>query len=548
MNGRNRRILYMEHDRAVASLVRRQLERLGYVVDVACDGHEGLTKYTSGCYDAVAVNQIMPGPNGLDVIRTLASQGPLPPTIMVADVGNEAIAAEALKLGVSDYLVKDMAGGFLHFLPAVIERAIEHRQLADEKRRAEEEVRALKQQIEFVLRAAKTGLHILGPDYHLRYVDPKWQEVYGDPAGRTCYEYFMGQTERCEKCRMEKVLQTKQIAVTEGFLPKEKNRPAQITSIPFRDQHGEWLVAEVTVDISAQKRMERELAGAQKMEAIGRLAAGIAHEINTPMQYIGDNSRFLQEGFDDLGKLLGTFGRLLQAAKDETVTDELISEIETQIRGADVGYLTAEIPVAIRQSLEGVDRVATIIQAMKEFSHPGEQKKQAVDLNHAIKNALAVSRNEWKHVAEVLTDFDPSLPAVYCLPGDLNQAVLNLIVNAAYAIAEVAGEGAGGKGLITIRTRREGDWVEIRMEDTGTGIPEEIRSKVFDPFFTTKEVGKGSGQGLAIVHAIVVEKHGGTISFETQTGRGTTFIIRLPISGQPAKSKDTKPIETESAY
>ena len=173
--------------------------------------------------------------------------------------------------------------------------------------------------------------------------------------------------------------------------------------------------------------------------------------------------------------------------------------------------------------------MAAIVRAMKEFSHPGNEQKQNVDLAHAIENALTISRNEWKYVAKVVTDFDPHLPMVACLPGDLNQVILNLIVNAAQAIAEKIGVKSGQQGTITIRTRQNGDWAEIHVEDTGAGIPEEIRNRIFDPFFTTKEPGKGSGQGLSIAHNIITKKHGGTIQFQSQIGQGTTFIIRLPI-------------------
>ena len=170
---------------------------------------------------------------------------------------------------------------------------------------------------------------------------------------------------------------------------------------------------------------------------------------------------------------------------------------------------------------------------MKEFSHPNNGHKQAVDLNHLIEGAVTLCCSEWKHVAEIVTDFDPELPAVHCLPTDVNRMMMNLVVNAAHAITEAARHGVRGKGVITIRTRYDGPYAELRVEDTGMGIPEEIRSRVFDLFFTTKEVGQGTGQGLALVHAVVVEKHGGTIRFETEVGRGTTFIIRLPIAGQP---------------
>ncbi|HYW78319.1 MAG TPA: ATP-binding protein, partial [Thermoguttaceae bacterium] len=282
-------------------------------------------------------------------------------------------------------------------------------------------------------------------------------------------------------------------------------------------------------EILERKRMELELSQAQKLESIGQLAAGIAHEINTPAQYIGDNTRFLQEAFQEIDHVMEAFHRLLEAARNDTVSDEMVRQLEDLLAAADFDYLTAETPKAIQQSLEGVERVATIVRAMKEFSHPGGEQKERIQLDRAIENTLTISRNEWKYVADVATDFDPSMPAVPCFPSDLNQVILNLVVNAAQAIDEAASQGKTGRGTITVSTRLDGDWAEIRVADTGTGIPEELRTKVFDHFFTTKEVGKGTGQGLTIVYRIVVEKHDGTIRFQTEVGKGTTFIIRLPL-------------------
>jgi len=304
---------------------------------------------------------------------------------------------------------------------------------------------------------------------------------------------------------------------------------------------------QLRAEIAERKRLERELVQAQKLEAVGQLATGIAHEINTPTQYIGDNTRFLQDAFGDLDKLLNSAGRLLQAAKEDAVTDELIAELDDAIRRADMDYLSGEIPAAIRQSLEGIDRVASIVRAMNVFSHPDHGRKLPIDLNRTIECTLTVARSRWKYVADLVTDFDRNLPAVTCLPGEISQVVLNLIVNAAQAIAEVAGDGSRQKGTITVRTRRDEDWAVVSVEDTGPGIPEAVQSKVFDPFFTTKEVGQGTGQGLFIAHAIVTEKHGGTIRFETRPGLGTKFIVRLPISNRPEAVSVGGPRQEEPA-
>lgn len=282
-------------------------------------------------------------------------------------------------------------------------------------------------------------------------------------------------------------------------------------------------------DISERKSIEAQQRHAQKLESIGRLAAGIAHEINTPIQYTTDNTRFLQDSFGEIEVVLKCYGRLFETAKAGLPTGAVIHEIETVISEMDLEYLRDEIPKAISQSLEGLDNVAKIVSAMKQFSHPGMDEKVFTDINKAIKNLIIISRNEWKYVADMDTDLDPSMPLIPCLPGEINQVILNIIVNAAHAIGDTAEVKSGGKGIIRIATRREDHWVEIRISDTGTGIPKEIRDRIFDPFFTTKEVGKGSGQGLAISHSVIVSKHGGTIGFETELNRGTTMIIRLPM-------------------
>ncbi len=281
-------------------------------------------------------------------------------------------------------------------------------------------------------------------------------------------------------------------------------------------------------DITESKLMRSQLFQAQKLESVGQLAAGIAHEINTPTQYIGDNVRFLKDAFRDLTSLVANYERLLAAAKGNTLSSETVQEIAGAVARADAGYLLEEIPKAIEQTLEGIDRVSKLVGAMKEFSHPDTKEKTLVDLNHSIQCTITVARNEWKYVADMETDFDPSLPPISCQPGEFNQVILNLIVNAAHAIADVVGKGGPAKGKIKVQTRDCPGWAEIRIQDTGTGIPEKARARIFDPFFTTKEIGKGTGQGLAIAHSVVVDKHDGSIHFETEDGKGTTFIIRLP--------------------
>jgi two-component system, NtrC family, sensor kinase len=285
---------------------------------------------------------------------------------------------------------------------------------------------------------------------------------------------------------------------------------------------------EISQDITQRREMERRSGLNQKLESIGQLAAGIAHEINTPTQYVGDNTRFLQDAFKDVNVLLERYGALLRATKEDDRFREMATGVEETATEIDLEFLQEEIPKAIEQTLEGVDRVATIVQAMKRFSHPESGEKKPVDINEAIESTVTVARNEWKYVAEVELDLDRNLPPVPCSPGDFNQVILNMVVNAAHAIA-AQGNKDTKMGLITLSTRLMDGFAEIRIRDTGTGIPAELQDKVFDPFFTTKDVGKGTGQGLAIAQDIIVNKHHGDIHLESNVGMGTEFIIRLPL-------------------
>ncbi len=293
------------------------------------------------------------------------------------------------------------------------------------------------------------------------------------------------------------------------------------------------------LDVTEQRRLENDLAQAQKLESVGRLAAGVAHEINTPVQFVSDSVHFVREAMDDLAEIVDKYRNLRAAtlngdgsAPDAVAAAKAAEEAEDD---ADLDYILENAPVALDRAREGLGRVAAIVRSMKEFAHPDRKEMATADLNQAIRSTLVIASNEYKYVAEVETGFDPALPHVNCYAGEVNQVVLNLIVNAAHAIGDVVKEQGGGKGKIRVATRVVGDCVEIAISDTGKGIPPEVRSRIFDPFFTTKEVGKGTGQGLAIARTVVVEKHGGTLHFETEVGKGTTFYIRLPIAG-PANS------------
>jgi len=283
-------------------------------------------------------------------------------------------------------------------------------------------------------------------------------------------------------------------------------------------------------DVTEREILGQQLRQAQKLEAIGQLAAGIAHEINTPTQYVGDNTRFLQQSWPPFNQLLAVTREMRQEASQGPILSQTLERFDALAQAADFDYLGTEIPRAIEQSLEGIHRVGKIVRAMKDFSHPGSEEKRSIDINKAIETTITVARSEWKYVAEVETQFDLTLPLVLCHAGEFNQVILNLLINAAQAIAQALGEGSTEKGKIVISTVRDQDWVQISISDTGTGIPEAVRPRVFELFFTTKPAGRGTGQGLALAHAAIVRRHGGKIWFDSELGKGTTFHIRMPLA------------------
>jgi signal transduction histidine kinase len=274
---------------------------------------------------------------------------------------------------------------------------------------------------------------------------------------------------------------------------------------------------------------EANLRQGQKLEAVGRLASGVAHEINTPVQFVGDSVHFLRDATTDLMRVVEKLQVVQRSVLHGTPSREAAVDAGEALDAADLPYLLENIPKAFDSTMDGLGRVATIVSSMKEFAHPDAAEMLAFDLNRGIASTLVIARNEYRLVADVETDLG-ALPAVTCHGGDINQVVLSIVVNAAHAIADTV-KGTGGRGRISVRTRQEEDDVVVAIGDTGGGIPDGIRDRIFDPFFTTKDVGRGTGQGLAIARSIVVDKHGGELTVESDVGKGTTFFIRLPVAG-----------------
>lgn len=297
---------------------------------------------------------------------------------------------------------------------------------------------------------------------------------------------------------------------------------------PTRDDKNEITGAVLTFrNLTEQRLKEANRIHSMKLESIGELAAGIAHEINTPIQFIGSNVSFLHECFQDLLKLVDAYGRLKVALAGSAQFEELIGKIERMEQDVDIEYLQDEAPKALEQTRSGVERVTKLVLGLKGFAHSGDTEiKHCTDINEIITNSLLVCHNIYKYVAKLETDF-AELPMINVYPGDISQVIVNLVVNAAHAIADRNGQGSE-MGIIRIGTSCQDRVIIISVSDTGGGIPEGVRQRVFDPFFTTKEVGRGSGQGLAISRTIIHDKHQGEITFKSTLGEGTTFFIRLP--------------------
>jgi PAS domain S-box-containing protein len=415
-----------------------------------------------------------------------------------------------------------------HFV-SILTDITEQKQLQDELTR-----------IHAAIEGASNGIVITDTHNKVIYVNPAFTRLSGVTVNASECILLSGLLEPAEVVDKNKLFNFNKGWNHECLLQGANNQsvPVAVRASPVINLNREGVgMAYFIVDLTERKKaeleksmMEIKLRQAQKLESIGQLAAGVAHEINTPTQFVGDNSRFVKDSFSEMKDFIEILKEWKATGSAPEKLSVLAEPLKQSIAKVDLDYLIEEIPLAIDQSIEGLGRIARIVNAMRMFSHPGSKEFKTINLNSCIESAVTISRNEWKYTADLSTHFDPELPLVTCLVAEFNQVILNLIVNAAHAITAFNMDHPDAKGLITISTHKQGDSVLIKVTDTGTGIPEAIRDRVFDPFFTTKEVGKGTGQGLSIAYDIIVNKHQGDIKFESEVGKGTTFIIQIPIS------------------
>lgn len=524
------KILIVDDEEPVRKLLSSFLREYGYQLATAEDVGEAKGILQSSPVDLVVTDLNMPGESGLDLI-THVNQACPQTAVVVATIIEDPVQAErVLEAGIYGYILKPFNKNQVLITVA---NAIRRHRLEQGRELSK---RGLESRLKTILDNVQVGLMLINRGLQLVEINRQarlWFDSLSLGAGlETLEESFLGDDFFAGVIQLaEKVLALGMPEQNQAsFKTTNGIRELQISVFPVKSDNGHYQAAVIMLADQTEKlALERELRQAQKLEAIGQLAAGIAHEINTPIQYVGDNLRFISDAFASIWTLISGYEDLLQVSPHHNGTGELTGRVSELRETADLEFLIEEIPLTLNQSLEGVDRVGTIVRSMKEFSHPGGKEKELVDINRCLDSTLIVSKNEWKYVAEATTALDGKLPQVPCRQNEINQVFLNLIINAAHAIGGRVEAGEFEKGLITVSTGIAEDMVEVRISDNGGGIPSDVRDRIFDPFFTTKQVGKGTGQGLAIARNIIVDKHGGSLVFETRQGVGTTFIIRLPL-------------------
>jgi PAS domain S-box-containing protein len=518
--------------------LRKALEVTGIQAHIteSSDIASGIEQLKKRTFDCIILDYILPDGNGLLILQERNALNITTPVVVLTGQGDEQIAVNLMKAGASDYISKSTLSP--ERLGQCLKNVMYSYQMEKQIKQSDENLREAHAQIKHLLGSISSIL--IGTSANDRI--NQWNQAAENSFGISYKEAMGKQLSACGiKWEWDKV--ENQLA-----LCKANNTTVQLGNLhytatdgkdgllslhinPIEDSSGKnWGYVFLGIDITEQKKIETQLMLSQKMESIGQLAAGIAHEINTPMQYISDNTRFLNGSFTGILRIIEKYESIIQDIKDNEFSHHA-NELKEIADELDLEYLKEEIPKAIEQSLEGIDRVRKLILAMKEFSHPGKQGKSFSDINKAIEGTALISKNEWKYVADLEIQLDPKLPLVYCAIDQINQVVLNMIINSSQAIKELVDNGSTTRGIIRIQTQYREPYARIIISDNGKGIPHSIIHKVFDHFFTTKEVGKGTGQGLAIAHDIIVNKHQGLIEVNSEEGRGASFIVTLPVTG-----------------
>jgi PAS domain S-box-containing protein len=402
-----------------------------------------------------------------------------------------------------------------------------------ERKRAEEEIKLAHAELNQIFDTAADGMRVIDKDFNILSINETFSILSGisrdEARGRKCYEVFSAPFCHTSNCPLVRILNGEQRIGCE--IEKERRDGTKIfysvIATSYKRPDGELVgIIEDIRDITESRQILGQLFQSEKMASIGQLAAGVAHEINNPTGFVSSNLKTLSDYHNDISSLVEQYRKLTTDLRQTMATAgypvsvseqlERIAELEAE---ADIDFVLNDISDLVKESREGTERIKKIVLDLKDFAHPGEDKPRFADINRNMESTLNVVWNELKYKATVTKDYG-DLPEVECYPQQLNQVFMNLLVNAAQAMEK--------QGEIRIVTRADDGYVEIRISDTGKGIPKENLSKIFDPFFTTKEVGKGTGLGLNVAYNII-KKHNGTIDVESTVGKGTMFTIRIPV-------------------
>lgn len=540
----NPKVLVVDDSPEITALISRLLCHQGCEVAVAHGAAEGLALAETFRPDVVLLDVMMPGMDGIEVCRQLKAAPKYEGVyvILVTAMSETQDMIRGLDAGADDYITKPFRKEVLAARLRAGLRIKAHRdalaqtnqrlqQEITERRRAEAEAHSLRRRIEFVLEITGTGLDVIDAHLNLCYVDAGRRKRYGDPAGRKCYAYFCQRQDPCPNCGALEALRSGQRVVTERVYPGQPDRPVEVTSFPYEEEGGRTLVAQVSVDLTPRKMLEAQALRVQRLEALGRLAASLAHEINTPNQYVTDNLRFLQLACRQMDAVWEALERLAGAPEAQAARGELFQAIHRAVPPAELEELRRDIPQAISDALAGVAEVSRVVAAVQKFAAPSRAQKSLADVNDLVANALEVGRHEWRQAAEVRAEYDPALPPVACVPSEIAEAVLEVVRGA------VAGGGQKPPGPVTrvhIRTRAEPNYAVVEVDDDGPPFPLADRERLFDPSALAQTPTRPFQRTLATAHAIVVRGHGGAIELDRSPGGGNRVMLRLPAGAAPS--------------
>lgn len=540
----NPKVLAVDDSPEITALLARLLRRQGCEVAVAHGAAEGLALAETFRPDVVLLDVMMPGMDGIEVCRQLKaapnSEGVY--VILVTAMSETQEIIRGLDSGADDYITKPFSQAVLAARLRAGLRIKAHRdalaranqrlqQEIAERCRAEAQAHTLRRRIEFVLEITGTGLDVVDAHLNLCYVDAGRRKRYGDPAGCTCYQYFCQRETPCPDCGALEALRSGRRVVTERVYPGQPDRPVEVTSFPYEEEGGRTLVAQVSVDLTPRKLLEAQALRAQRLEALGRLAASLAHQINTPNQYVTDNLRFLQSACRQMDAVWEALQRLAGHPELQAARTELFQAIHRAVPPAELEELRRDIPQAIGDALAGVAEVSRVVAAVQKFAAPTRSQKSLADVNDLVANALEVGRHEWRQAAEVRAEYDPALPPVPCVPSEIAEAVLEAVRG---AVAAGGQKPAGPVTRVALRTRAEPGCAVIEVDDDGPPLPLAERERLFDPLTLAQNPGGPPQRTLATAHAIVVRGHGGAIELDRSPRGGTRVVLRLPV--EPAAS------------